>query len=47
MRQWTFSDYLLAFGACLAIFFLKAPLWVVLPGGALFSLALRRWGGRP
>lgn len=46
VRHWVFGDFLLAFGACLAIFFLKAPLWLVLPGGALASLALRRWGGR-
>lgn len=46
LGQWTLADYLLALGACLAIFFLQAPLWTVLPGGALLSLALRRWGGR-
>ena len=47
LSQWSLADYLLALGACLAMFFLKAPLWIVLPVGALLSLALRRWGRRP
>ncbi len=39
---WTPLDYPLALAACLAIFLLKAPLWLVLPLGALISLGVRR-----
>lgn len=42
LPQWSPLDYPLALAACLAIFFLKAPLWLVLPLGALLSLAVRR-----
>lgn len=44
LARWRLADYPLALGACLAVFFLKAPLWMVLPVGAMLGLALRRWG---
>lgn len=43
LSQWTFGEYLLATLACLAMFCLKAPLWLVLPLGGLLNLARRRW----
>ncbi len=43
LSQWTFGEYLLAALACLAMVSLKAPLWLVLPLGALLNLARRRW----
>lgn len=42
LSEWKVFDYLLALAACLAIFLLKAPLWLVLPLGALVGLAWRR-----
>ena len=43
LSQWTLGEYLLATLACLAMFYLKAPLWLVLPLGGLLNLARRRW----
>ncbi|MBS2037592.1 chromate transporter [bacterium] len=42
LSRWNGLDYLLALGACLAIYLLKAPLWLVLGSGALVGLARRR-----
>ncbi|MFN8609592.1 MAG: chromate transporter [Vulcanimicrobiota bacterium] len=42
LARWTLIDYCLALAACLAIFFLKVPLWAVLPVGAMLGLARAR-----
>ncbi len=43
LSQWTLGEYVLAVAACLAMFSLKAPLWLVLPVGGMLNLARRRW----
>ena len=44
LSRWSPADYLLALATCLAMFSLKAPLWMVLPLGALLSLACAAGG---
>lgn len=46
LSKWRWPDYLLALLATLAMFWLRAPLWAVLPLGALVSLWVRRMTGR-
>jgi chromate transporter len=46
ISRWRWPDFVVAAAACLAMEALKAPLWVVLPAGALISLWVFRRTGR-